>query len=430
MEQKVKVSFYIKKNEVNAEGKCPVMVRLTVGESEPTPSRAQSSLLELPRREGGRQAQQSQSVFSAKMVVPADLWSAGRAAGKSRMANEINRQLDEIRASALSHCRELSAVRDNVTAEEVKNILLGMAFGQETLLAYFRAFNENFDKRIGVNRKAESAKSYWYALGRLTKFVKAQYNLSDIPFTALDRSFIEKYDIHLRVEHGIAPGTIILLTVRLGTIINHAIAEGIITTNPFAGYEPERPERQPKYLTQKELNKIMTTPLTAPKHYLIRDLFLFSCFTGIPYCDMCKLTDGDVSIAEDGEVWIKTSREKTGIDYQIPLLELPLQILEQYRGTASKGRLLPIYNREEINRQLKKIAHTCGISHRLTFHVARHSFSTYALSQGVPIETVSRMLGHNNIETTQIYAKITDDKIDEDMKRLENRINSRFQFAV
>ncbi|MDD3509598.1 MAG: site-specific integrase, partial [Parabacteroides sp.] len=154
-------------------------------------------------------------------------------------------------------------------------------------------------------------------------------------------------------------------------------------------------------------------------------------YTGIPYCDMCKLTEEDVSVAEDDVVWIKTFREKTGIEYEIPLLEIPFQILERYRGTTSNGRLLPMYLNSELNRELKNIAHICGISRRLTWHCGRHTYATeITLSQGVPIETVSRMLGHNQIKTTQIYAKITNDKIDEDMKALEKRIAGKFKFVI
>jgi integrase len=260
MQQEVKVSFYAKRNEEKEDGTCPVMARLTVRGSE--------------------------AVFSAKLTTPADLWASGRAKGKSKTAMEINRKLDELRASALSHWRKLSVVRENVTAEEVKNLLLGMAFGQETLLAYFRTHNEKFDKRVGVNRSARAAKMYWNALRHVERFIAEKYHLSDIPFTALDRSFIEKYDLHLWTECRLSQGTIVLQTVRLGTIINHAIAEGIITADPFAGYKRVRPTPKQKYLTRDELDRLMTTPLKSPKQYLIRDLFLFSTYTGISYCDI------------------------------------------------------------------------------------------------------------------------------------------------
>ena len=404
MKQYVKVSFYLKKNQTNKDNQCSVMARLFVGKSE--------------------------TVFSTKMSMPASLWSSGRATGKSSTAIEINQRLDEIRASALSHYRELSAVHEHITAEQVKNHLLGMASGQETLLTYFRKHNENFEKRVGVNRKKGTAKVYKHCIGHLTKFLKVKYKLSDIPFTALDRSFIDKFDLYLRVDCGLALGTIGLLITKLNTIIKNAIAEGIITAHPFAGYKSERPERIQKYLTQQELNALMTTPLSCSKHYLIRDLFLFSCYTGIPYCDMCFLTDEDLEMV-DGELWVKTSREKTGVDYELPLLELPLHILERYQGIANNGRLLPMYCNSELNKYLKLIAATCGINRRITFHMARHTYaSEITLSQGVPIETVSRMLGHSEIKTTQIYAKITNDKIDEDMKALDNRIAEKFDFAI
>ncbi len=158
MNQKIKVSFYLKKNEEKDDGGCPVMARLTVGATE--------------------------SVFSAKLNAPAEMWASGRAKGKGKAATEINRRLDELRASALAHHRELSAVRENVTAEDVKTLLLGMAFGQETLLAYFRRHNENFDKRVGVNRSKGTAKSYRIALNHVSNFLAGKYRLTDMHSTA------------------------------------------------------------------------------------------------------------------------------------------------------------------------------------------------------------------------------------------------------
>jgi len=405
MKQEMKVSFYLKKNEVKKDGACPVMARLTVGKTT--------------------------TAFSTKLSVQATLWSGGRATGKSLSAHELNRELDGLRASAVSSFRELSALKEKISADEVKTRMLGMASGQETLLTYFRAHNENFDKKVGVNREADTAKSYWNTLAHLRRFLKAKYNLSDIPFTALNKSFIEKFDLYLRIEAGLALGSIVLNTTRLNTIINKAITEGIITADPFTGYEAERPEPEPKDLSRKELDRLMSTPLTKASHYLIRDMFLFSCYTGMPYSDMRKLSDKDITTDESGTVWVKTKRKKTKVEYEVPLLELPLQILDRYRGTAPDGRILPMLGNQEMNRQLKDIACTCGIERRLTFHCGRHTFgSETTLSQGVPLETVSRMMGHNKVKTTQIYARLTDEKIGEDMKALEKRIAGKFKFAI
>lgn len=246
----VKVSFYLKKSEADAKGNCPVMARLIVGKY-------------------------SETAFSVKLRVPQSLWLSGRACGKSAAARDINNRLDEIRAAAFSIYAEQSANREVVTAEEVKHQLLGMASEQETLLSYFRLFMRNFEKRVGINRTESSLNGYRNSYDHLVRFLQSQYKLSDIPFAALDRSFIEKFDLHLRTECHLAPGTIVNLTVRLKTIVGEAIADGIITAFPFVGYEPTHPQSEQKYLTTEELNRIMTTPLHSRTLYHVRDLFCF-----------------------------------------------------------------------------------------------------------------------------------------------------------
>ena len=402
----VKVSFYLKKSEADVDGNCPVMAKLNIGKY-------------------------SEAAFSVKMKVPQSRWISGRASGKSVAAKEINNRLDEIRAMALSIYSEQSAVRDGVTAEEVKSILLGMASEQETLLNYFRQFISNFEKRVGVNRTEGSLRAYRNAYNHIESFLKWQYKLSDISFTALDRSFIDKYDLYLRTECHLAPGTVINLTVQLKTIVGEAIADGIITAYPFMGYEPIRPKAVQKYLTDVELQRLMTTPLHKQTLYLVRDMFLFSCFTGISYRDMCSLTKENLSLAEDGTWWIKSARQKTKIEFEIPLLDLPLQIIKKYSDTASDSRLLPMYCNPNMNLYLKEIARICNINRPLVFHAARHTYATeITLSHGVPLETVSKMLGHRQIETTRIYAKVTDNKIDSDTKTLNRKISEHFTVVI
>lgn len=373
----------------------------------------------------------SECVFSAKMLAPFSLWVLGRAKGKSAEAVEINRRLDELRASALAIYREQSAVRDRVTAEEVKCLLLGMAFGQETLLDYFRTYIEHFEKRVDVNRTAKSARSYCNTYEHVERFLLERLRLSDISFSALDRSFVDKFGLYLRTERRLAPSTIVLYMSRLHTVINKAIAAGIITADPFADYEPPRLERRRRYLTKEELKRLMTTPLPSSRLYLVRDLFLFSCYIGISYGDMCRLTVANLETAEDGMGWIKATRKKTGVSFEIPLLDLPLHLIDKYRDTAPDGKLLPMYGNAELNKGLKQLAATCGIDRKLTFHMARHTYATeITLSHGVPMETVSRMLGHSRVDTTQIYAQVTDNKIETDTQTLDKRIAERFTIAI
>jgi integrase len=282
-----------------------------------------------------------------------------------------------------------------------------------------------------VNRRAGSAKVYWNALRHVSNFIAGKYRLTDMPFSALDRSFIDKYDHYLRTECKLSPGTITVMTIRLGTVINHAIAAGIITTNPFAGYERTLPTPKQKYIPREELNRLMTTPLASPSQYTVRDLFLFSCYTGISYGDMRRLTESDLWMAEDGTMWIKSKRVKTDVDYQGPLLDLPLQILERYRDTAPDGRLLPMYSGSHMNRILKEIAEMCGISHTVHFHRGRHTYaSVITLSQGVPIETVSRMLGHKGTRMTERYAITTVERIGDEIRDLDERIAGKFKVAI
>lgn len=424
-QEEVKVSFYLKKNvfgkpraeansfalcrgekrctkvnESGAAGHCPVMARLAVGGST--------------------------CVFGTKLTAPWSLWTSGRMKGKSAAAIGINRRLDELRASAIGICRELSAARERVTAEEVKCRLLGMASGQEALLGYFRRFIERFEKHVGVDRSAKSAACYKNTFKHLSRFLSAKFNLTDLPFGALDRSLIERFDLYLRSEQRLAPSTIVLLMSRLKTVIGKAVASGIVTSDPFAEYEPQRPRRQQRYLTCEELHRLMTTPLPSPSLRLVRDLFLFSCYTGIAYVDMSRLTTANLERTAEGGMRIRATREKTGVGFEIPLLDLPVRILDKYDGLAPDDKLLPMYCNSAINAALKTIATLCGIDRRLTFHKARHNFGTHiTLSLGVPIETVSRMMGHKRIVTTQIYAHVTDRKVEEDMRRLKNSMREQ-----
>lgn len=404
-QEDVKVTFYLKKNEPDAAGRCPVMGLLTVGQTE--------------------------CAFSAKLTVPVSIWESGRAIGKSADALAVNRKLDNYRASVLTIYREQSTIRERVTAEEIKCLLLGMASGQETLLDFFRTFNDNFEKRVGINRSAKTAKTYRTTYKHVTRFLTKQYKLSDIPFSALDRSFIDKFDLYLRTDRHLAANTVKLYMTQLHTVINKAIAVGHITSDPFAGYEPPPAKRKQRYLTGEELKRLMTTPLPSERLYLVRDLFLFSSYTGISYGDLCRLTAADLETAEDGTVWIKTAREKSKVDFEVPLLDLPIYIIDKYRDTTSDGKLLPMYSNSALNEALKRLAAVCGIERRLTFHMARHTYATeITLSNGVPMETVSRMLGHSRVDTTQVYAKVTDDKIEADTQMLDERIANRFMVAI
>lgn len=398
--------FYLRKTGEKKNGECPVIGKITIGKDV--------------------------AQFSAKVTAKASLWDivSGRVTGKSKHASEVNATLDKISVAINTSYRKLQEEKNIITASEVKNAFQGIASQQETLIRYFARHNEEFKKRVGVNRELSTQVQYENSLNHLKRFMSLKCKLSDIPFTQLDFSFIEKYDFYLRVELKLKPNTILGIMRHLRKMIKLAIGEGIITRDPFEGYSPERPKPEQKYLTRDELNKVMVTPLDHPCRYLTRDMFLFSVFTGLAYRDICNLTAKNIVRASDGVLWIETTRQKTGTPCEIPLMEIPLQILDKYKGLAPDGKLLPMLSCGKLNKNLKVIAKLCNINRRLIFHMGRHTYaSEICLSQGVPIETVSRMLGHRDLRSTQIYAKISNDKISEDTDKLEKRIKDKFRLV-
>ena len=368
--------------------------------------------------------------FSAKCSVQVSLCDtkSARATGKSKAATELNRALDQTTLSIHSHCKGLLAKKEKVSAEEVKNAFQGIASGQETLIGYCDKYDKMLAARVGVNITLESYKRYGISFNHVKRFLRTKYNLSDISFQALDYSFIEAFDFYLRVQLKFKPNTIIGIVGHLKIIVKRALNDGIITRNPFIGFSLEGEPLQPKSITGQELNKIMTTPLDSPNRYLVRDMFLFSVFTGIAFSDIRNLTYDNLMQAEDGVWWIHSKRRKTGTEFHVPLLELPLQIIEKYRGLNKNGKMFVILSCSKTNGNLKKIAKICGIKRNITFHMARHNFGTLiTLSQGVPLETVSRMMGQLGIKTTQLYAKLTNQKVNEDMKLLSGNMADKFK---
>ena len=402
-----KLLFYIKKTEVKTDGTCPIMGRISIGKT--------------------------MAQFSTKQTTAVSLWDtrANRMSGKSTMAVAVNRALDKLSVSINSHYQKLIQLNGSTTANEVKNAFQGMASTQHTLVKYYQNHNQEFFKRVGVNREKSTAEQYDISLNHLIRFLRKRYNVSDIPFSKLDINFIEAYDFYLRVELQRKPNTILGIVRHIRKMIKLAIAEGIIYRDPFDGYTPERPKAEQKYLTREELDRLMKTQLDHPSRYLTRDMFLFSVFTGLAYRDVCNLTPKHIIRADDGVLWIRTTRQKTGTPCDIPLLELPKQIIEKYKGLAKDGKLLPMLSCGRLNKNLKVIANLCNIDRKLIYHAGRHTYATeICLSQGVPIESVSRMLGHRDLRSTQIYAKITEHKIAEDMQRAESRIEDKFQVVL
>jgi site-specific recombinase XerD len=220
--------------------------------------------------------------------------------------------------------------------------------------------------------------------------------------------------------------TIVGHLIILKKMIRRAVHQGILKGDPFVNYIAEQPEKMCRHLQSEEIDKIMQIHIASKKVCHTRDMFVFSCFTGLAYSDIRNLSQGNITTQMDGSLLISITRQKTKSECNIRLLDIPKQIIDKYRNDRKSDKMFNMISLASICRNLEKIAVLCGIEH-ITFHMARHNFGTHiTLSQGVPIETVSRMMGHRSIATTQIYAKITNKKVNEDMKLLSERITDKY----
>ena len=399
MRSTFKVLFYVKKGSEKPNGNLPLMCRLTVdGEIKQ---------------------------FSCKMDVPLRLWDVknNRASGKSVEAQRINIAVDKIRVEVNRRYQELMQTDGYVTATKLKDAYLGIGVKQETLLKLFKQHNAEFAKKVGHSRAKGTFQRYVTVCKHLHEFIPHTYKRDDILLKELNLTFINDFEYFLRTEKKCRTNTVWGYMIVLKHIVAIARNDGRLPFNPFAGYInfPESVDRG--YLTKAEIQTLMDVPMKNTYHELVRDLFIFSVFTGLAYSDVKNLTTDNLQTFFDGNLWIITRRKKTNTESNIRLLGVPQKIIEKYKGMTRDGRVFPMPSNTTCNKILKEIGKQCGFKVRLTYHVGRHTnATTVLLSNGVPIETVSRLLGHTNIKTTQIYAKITNQKISQDMEILSHKL--------
>ena len=367
--------------------------------------------------------------FSAKLSVPEHLWevSGGRAKGRSVEADRINRHLDNIRTQIGKHYQSICDRDSFVTAEKVKNAYLGFGEKYRMLLEAFEKFTADLRKRVGIDRSHGTWKRYRKSIDHLRSFMRKEYNVSDMPLAELEQSFIEQYHVYLKSVLGLKPMTVCGYLRCLKYVVKIAFNNGWMPRNPFALYQYTAPNPERGFLTEDELRRMMTTRLRHKRQDYNRDMFLFSCFTGICYADMSALTYEQLEQDTNGDWWISGNRQKTETKYVVKLLPYPLFLLDKYRGLAGNRYLFKLSSLDSIDDSLKNIARECGIDKQLSFHLARHTYATtICLSNGVSLETLSKMLGHKNITTTQIYARVTHPMIDREVDMLKEKLADKF----
>lgn len=315
----------------------------------------------------------SRARFNTKLTVPPTLWGSGacRVIGRTKEAAELNAELDDYRSSAYRHFHELSKRFDNVSAEQVKQAVQGMACAFETLMKVFAIHNEECRKRVGISRAAQTMRHYDIAYKRLSDFLKKKYHLSDISFQQLNTDFIERYDQYLSEEVNLKPSTILMYTNPLRKMMKIAMGKGLIDRDTFAQYKPQRVKHEPHYLSKADFDKLVNTPLENVNHGLVRDMFLLASFTGLAYRDMYNLTGSNLVRSPDGRMWIEIYRQKSGTRSNIPLMPIALEVIERYRRIPKNGKWLPMYSSWHMNQYLKTLAKECGIEANLCFHPSR-----------------------------------------------------------
>lgn len=402
MRSTFKVLFYVKKGSEKPNGNLPLMCRITVdGEIKQ---------------------------FSCKMDVPPRLWDVknSRASGKSVEAQKINLAVDKIRVEVNRRYQELMQTDGYVTAAKLKDAYLGIGVKQETLLKLFEQHNAEFEKKVGHSRAQGTFTRYRTVCNHIREFLPHTYRREDIPLKELNLTFINDFEYFLRTEKKCRTNTVWGYMIVLKHIVSIARNNGRLPFNPFAGYinSPESVDRG--YLTQTEIQTLMDAPMKNATHELVRDLFVFSDFTGLAYADIKQLHPCHIGTTAEGRRFIRINRKKTGVEAFIPLHPIAEQILSLYNTTDIHSPVFPLPSRDSIWHEIREIGVILGRHDDLSYHQARHGFGVLLISESVSIESIAKMMGHSNISTTQGYARITEEKISREMDRLmEKRSQSR-----
>lgn len=405
MNTTITILFYLKRAKANAQGLAPIFQRITIE---------------------GKRLESS----TGKYINP-EKWSTemSKMKGSSEETRTVNSHLEMLRAKVYEIEKKLFMKQIPITYENFKNEIQGKKERERMLVPIFEEHNRKIKELVGQEYAPGTLERYQTSLKHTKDFLFWKYNISDINIEKIDHSFIMEYEFYLRSVRKCANNTAVKYIKNFHKIINQCLANGWLNKDPFANYKSKVKEVTREFLTEKEIETILNKRFVSERLELVRDIFIFSCFTGLAYIDVKQLTLDNISLGIDGDKWIFKNRQKTETASKIPLLPVAQEIINKYTEhpvCKNENRLLPILSNQKMNAYLKEIVDVCEINKDLTFHIARHTFATtVTLSNGVPLETVSKMLGHTNLKTTQHYAKILDKKISEDMMILKSKFASK-----
>ena len=403
MEKSFGLLFYLKKRSSSDDVEIPIYLRVT--------------------------ANGVSSEISTKRQCDPTKWNvaAGRVEGKTEYSKSINSYLDVLQRKIYEIRKRLEENDQAVTSTNIKQLLLGNEIHEHKymLMEIFKNHNDQMAALIGREYAPGTLERYQTSYRHTSSFLEWKYKVTDIDIVQLDFEFISEYEFWLKSMRKCDHNSAIKYLSNFKKIVNRCLRNGWLQRDPFMGFKMTKREVERTALTENELKAMFEYQFSAQRLNMVKDIFLFSCYTGLAYADVKKLKRSEIIIGIDGEKWMVSKRQKTDIAARIPLLPPALVIIDNYSNhpQCSEGnKVLPVLSNQKMNAYLKEIADVCGISKNLTYHIARHTFATtITLSNGVPIETVSKMLGHRNLKTTQHYAKILDKKISEDMRNLRDK---------
>lgn len=402
LEKNFSLLFYLKKPKNYVKGPMPIYLRITV--------------------DGGSKE------ISIGRDCDVDKWNtiSGRRFGTTEDAKVLNAYLDTLQTKIYEVRRKLLEKDETITAETLKNTLRGTTEKAKMVMEIFKDHNDQMRSLVDKDYSPTTLIRYKTSFEHTITFMQWKYGVSDIAIKKLDYHFISQYEFWLKTVRNCNHNTTIKYLSNFRKIVNLCVTNGWLEKDPFIKFRMTTKEVIPEFLTEDELQKITEKKFVSGRINQVRDIFLFCCYTGLAFVDVKKLKSSEIGIGIDGSKWIFTRRQKTDTPSRIPLLPFALEILDKYKDhpvCLNADKVLPVLSNQKYNEYLKEIANVCEINKILTTHTARHTFATsVTLANGVPMESVSKMLGHKNLRTTQHYAKVLDKKISEDMNALKNKM--------
>ncbi|WP_337474656.1 site-specific integrase [Parabacteroides johnsonii] len=397
------VLFIIKKAKLLKNGEAPICMRITVNK---------------------RVAE-----VMIKRSIPIDLWNQKKecSKGKDRVAAELNHYINTVRAKVLQIHRELEIDNKPITADIIKDCFYGRDKVQRSLLEVYAEHNEKCRALIGKEYTESTVTKFDTSINRLKEYIRSCYHRDDIMLAELDGQFIRDFDFWLKTKKHCQNNSALKHLKNLKKIVRIALANDWIKKDPFYGIHFKQEEVNVEFLSREELDILMNKKFTIKRLEQVRDIFVFCCFTALAFVDVQQLSREHLIKDNNGALWIRKARQKTNQMCNIPVLSIPQRILRKYEDNAEcikKGVLLPVISNQRMNAYLKEIADLCGITKRLTTHVARHTAATVVfLANDVSMENVSKILGHSNIRMTQHYAKVLDSSIMRDMVNVKKNFS-------